>query len=193
MTSEVACAALGVSPIEQIIKVDERRRPYVLVDAADRENEGAVVIPAQFATPDQMNLLAVHVRVDMFSTLMGLAVGRQGFVERALRSIATHDGPGVVVLNRDPRPGLVGRAGRGLSIARGPDARHCPRLRRQRAIPSRSRCPGDDPHMQQPVRAAGFGNGPAVIGQVTLAARHMDAAGQLSRGVKEREGAQCIQ
>jgi hypothetical protein len=37
MTSEVAFAALGVSPIEQIIKVAERGRPYVLADAADRE------------------------------------------------------------------------------------------------------------------------------------------------------------
>ncbi|HET6969698.1 MAG TPA: 3,4-dihydroxy-2-butanone-4-phosphate synthase, partial [Phenylobacterium sp.] len=37
-------------------------RPYILVDAEDRENEGDVIIPAQFATPDQINFMAKHAR-----------------------------------------------------------------------------------------------------------------------------------
>ena len=37
-------------------------RPYILVDAEDRENEGDVIIPAQFATPEQINFMAKHAR-----------------------------------------------------------------------------------------------------------------------------------
>ena len=42
----------AISPIEDIIEDARNGRPYILVDAEDRENEGDVIIPAQFATPD---------------------------------------------------------------------------------------------------------------------------------------------
>ena len=37
-------------------------RPCILVDAWDRENEGDVIIPAQVATPEQINFMARHAR-----------------------------------------------------------------------------------------------------------------------------------
>ena len=51
-----------ISPIEDIIEAARQGRPYILVDAEDRENEGDVIIPAQMATPEQINFMAKHAR-----------------------------------------------------------------------------------------------------------------------------------
>lgn len=51
-----------LSPIEAIIEDAREGRPYILVDADDRENEGDLIIPAQFATPRQINFMATHAR-----------------------------------------------------------------------------------------------------------------------------------
>ncbi len=51
-----------ISSIEDIIEDAKQGRPFILVDAEDRENEGDVIIPAQFATPDQINFMAKHAR-----------------------------------------------------------------------------------------------------------------------------------
>ena len=51
-----------ISPIETIIEDARNGRPYILVDAPDRENEGDVIIPAQFATPLAINFMAMHAR-----------------------------------------------------------------------------------------------------------------------------------
>ena len=45
---------------------------FILVDDEDRENEGDLVIPAQFATPDAINFMARHAR-----GLICLAMTRQ--------------------------------------------------------------------------------------------------------------------
>lgn len=52
----------GISPIEEIIEDARNGLPYILVDAPDRENEGDVIIPAQFATPRTVNFMAKHAR-----------------------------------------------------------------------------------------------------------------------------------
>jgi 3,4-dihydroxy 2-butanone 4-phosphate synthase/GTP cyclohydrolase II len=62
-----------------------------------------VVLMKGRVDPSRPTLVRMH-RVDVFSDLMGLAAGREDYVEQALRSIAAHDGPGIVVLIRDPRP-----------------------------------------------------------------------------------------
>jgi 3,4-dihydroxy 2-butanone 4-phosphate synthase/GTP cyclohydrolase II len=51
-----------ISSIEDILEDARNGRPYILVDAEDRENEGDIVIPAQFATPDQINFMIRHAR-----------------------------------------------------------------------------------------------------------------------------------
>lgn len=60
--TQAAAAERAVSPIEDIIEEARNGRPYILVDAEDRENEGDVIIPAQFATPAQINFMARHAR-----------------------------------------------------------------------------------------------------------------------------------
>jgi 3,4-dihydroxy 2-butanone 4-phosphate synthase/GTP cyclohydrolase II len=51
-----------ISTIEAVIEEAKAGRPYILVDAEDRENEGDVIIPAQFATAEQINFMAKHAR-----------------------------------------------------------------------------------------------------------------------------------
>lgn len=47
-----------ISTIEDILEDARNGRPYILVDAEDRENEGDICIPAQMATPDVVNFMA---------------------------------------------------------------------------------------------------------------------------------------
>jgi 3,4-dihydroxy 2-butanone 4-phosphate synthase/GTP cyclohydrolase II len=46
----------------EIIEEARAGRLFILVDDEDRENEGDLVIPAQFATPDAINFMAKHAR-----------------------------------------------------------------------------------------------------------------------------------
>jgi 3,4-dihydroxy 2-butanone 4-phosphate synthase / GTP cyclohydrolase II len=52
----------AISPIEEIVEEARNGRMFILVDAEDRENEGDLIIPAQFATPAQVNFMAKHGR-----------------------------------------------------------------------------------------------------------------------------------
>ncbi len=51
-----------LSPTDELIAEAQRGRMFVLVDDEDRENEGDLVISAQFATPDAINFMAKHAR-----------------------------------------------------------------------------------------------------------------------------------
>ena len=53
---------VGISPITEIIQDIAAGRMVVLVDEEDRENEGDLVIGAQFATPEHVNFMAKHGR-----------------------------------------------------------------------------------------------------------------------------------
>ena len=57
---------------EDLIEEARNGRMFILVDDEDRENEGDLVIPAQFATPEQVNFMARHAR-----GLICLAMTRQ--------------------------------------------------------------------------------------------------------------------
>ncbi len=47
---------------EELIEEARNGRMFILVDDEDRENEGDLIIPAQFATPDAINFMARHAR-----------------------------------------------------------------------------------------------------------------------------------
>ena len=51
-----------VSPTEELLEEARSGRMFILVDDEDRENEGDLVIPAQFATPDAINFMARYAR-----------------------------------------------------------------------------------------------------------------------------------
>ena len=48
----------AISSIAEIIEDARNGRMFILVDAEDRENEGDLVIPASFATPEAVNFMA---------------------------------------------------------------------------------------------------------------------------------------
>ncbi len=52
----------AISSIEEIIEDARNGKMFILVDAEDRENEGDLVIPANFATPEAVNFMAKHGR-----------------------------------------------------------------------------------------------------------------------------------
>ena len=47
---------------EELIEEARNGHIFILVDDEDRENEGDLVVPAQFATPDAINFMARHAR-----------------------------------------------------------------------------------------------------------------------------------
>ena len=51
-----------ISSTADLIEEARAGRMFILVDDEDRENEGDLVIPAQFATPDAINFMARHAR-----------------------------------------------------------------------------------------------------------------------------------
>ena len=51
-----------ITPTEELLEEARRGRMFILVDDEDRENEGDLVIPAQFATPDAINFMARFAR-----------------------------------------------------------------------------------------------------------------------------------
>jgi 3,4-dihydroxy 2-butanone 4-phosphate synthase / GTP cyclohydrolase II len=64
-TQASALAALyrtALSSIDEVIEEARNGRMFILVDDEDRENEGDLVIPAQFATPEQINFMARYGR-----------------------------------------------------------------------------------------------------------------------------------
>jgi len=72
--SDIKTALLSdyLAPAEDIITEARNGRMFILIDDEDRENEGDLVIPAQFATPDAINFMARHAR-----GLICLAMTRQ--------------------------------------------------------------------------------------------------------------------
>ena len=78
-----------ISSIEEIIEDARNGRPYILVDAEDRENEGDVIIPAQMATPERINFMAKHAR-----GLICLAISRERARELRLPPMTADNGSG---------------------------------------------------------------------------------------------------
>ena len=64
MKSDLKSGTLSdyLAPAADLIEEARAGRMFILVDDEDRENEGDLVIPAQFATPDAINFMARHAR-----------------------------------------------------------------------------------------------------------------------------------
>ena len=60
--TEARAETTPFAPIEQAIDDIRDGKFVVVVDAADRENEGDLTIAAQFATPEAINFMATHGR-----------------------------------------------------------------------------------------------------------------------------------
>ncbi|CAA9211559.1 MAG: 3,4-dihydroxy-2-butanone 4-phosphate synthase / GTP cyclohydrolase II [uncultured Craurococcus sp.] len=91
MTGAVATKTVNfsdfISPTEELIEEARRGRMFILVDDEDRENEGDLVIPAQFATPDAVNFMARFAR-----GLICLAMDRRRVEQLGLPLMAQANG-----------------------------------------------------------------------------------------------------
>ena len=74
---------LAISSAEEIIEEARQGRMFILADSEDRENEGDLVIPAQFATPEAVNFMARHGR-----GLICLALERERVDQLSLPSMS---------------------------------------------------------------------------------------------------------
>ena len=72
---------------EDIIEEARKGRMFILVDDEDRENEGDLVVPAQWATPEAINFMAKHAR-----GLICLALTRERVEQLGLPLMAQHNG-----------------------------------------------------------------------------------------------------
>ena len=72
--------------IEEAVEDIREGRLVVVVDDPDRENEGDLVVAAQFATPEAINFMAMHGR-----GLICLCLTPERCDELALRPAATHN------------------------------------------------------------------------------------------------------
>ena len=76
-----------LSSIEELIEDARNGRMFILVDDEHRENEGDLVIPAQFATPDAVNFMARHAR-----GLICLALTQQRVDQLGLGLMSSNNG-----------------------------------------------------------------------------------------------------
>jgi 3,4-dihydroxy 2-butanone 4-phosphate synthase/GTP cyclohydrolase II len=72
---------------DELIEEARNGRMFILVDDEDRENEGDLVIPAQFATPEAVNFMARHAR-----GLICLALTRPRVEQLGLGLMSAHNG-----------------------------------------------------------------------------------------------------
>ncbi|WP_174273678.1 3,4-dihydroxy-2-butanone-4-phosphate synthase [Sphingomonas bacterium] len=76
-----------LSSPEEIVDEARNGRMYILVDDEDRENEGDLIIPAQMATPDAINFMAMHGR-----GLICLALSKQRVDQLGLELMSRSNG-----------------------------------------------------------------------------------------------------
>ena len=62
---------MALTPIPEIVSELKAGRMVVLVDEEDRENEGDLVLAAEFVTPEAINFMAKHARGLICLTLTG--------------------------------------------------------------------------------------------------------------------------
>ncbi len=80
----------ALSSAAELIEEARAGRMFLLVDDEDRENEGDLVIPAQFATPEAINFMARHARGLICLALTRARVERLGLAPMAPANGARH-------------------------------------------------------------------------------------------------------
>ena len=80
----------AISPIGDIIAEAKAGRMFVLVDHEDRENEGDLVIPAEFADADAVNFMATHGRGLICLPLTAERIDRLGLPMMAENNSSRH-------------------------------------------------------------------------------------------------------
>lgn len=113
-----ASLADAISPIEDIIDAARLGQMFILVDHEDRENEGDLVIPANFADAAAVNFMATHGRGLICLTLPPERVDELGLPMMATQNSSRHETAFTVSI--EAREGVstgISAADRALTIA----------------------------------------------------------------------------
>lgn len=108
----------SISPIEEIIEVARSGQMFILVDHEDRENEGDLVIPAQFADAAAINFMATHGRGLICLPLTAERVETLGLPMMAVNNSSRHETAFTVSI--EAREGVstgISAADRALTVA----------------------------------------------------------------------------
>ncbi|MEQ5870144.1 3,4-dihydroxy-2-butanone-4-phosphate synthase [Sagittula sp. NFXS13] len=81
----------AISSVEEIIDDARNGRMFILVDHEDRENEGDLVIPAQWATPDAINFMALYGRGLICLTLSADRIEELGLSLMSTNNSSRHE------------------------------------------------------------------------------------------------------
>ncbi|MFC3616066.1 3,4-dihydroxy-2-butanone-4-phosphate synthase [Lutimaribacter marinistellae] len=81
----------AISPIEEIIDEARKGRMFILVDHEDRENEGDLVIPAEFADAEVVNFMATHGRGLICLPMEAERIERLGLPMMAVNNSSRHE------------------------------------------------------------------------------------------------------
>ncbi len=108
----------AITPIEEIIADAANGKMYILVDHEDRENEGDLIIPAEFATADAVNFMATHGRGLICLPMTAERVDRLGLPMMAVNNSSRMETPFTVSI--EAREGVttgISAPDRALTIA----------------------------------------------------------------------------
>lgn len=83
--------ANAISPIEDILAEARAGRMFILVDHEDRENEGDLVIPANFADANAINFMATHGRGLICVTLPAGRIEELGLPMMGMHNSSRHE------------------------------------------------------------------------------------------------------
>jgi 3,4-dihydroxy 2-butanone 4-phosphate synthase/GTP cyclohydrolase II len=81
----------AIASVDELVEEARNGRMFILVDHEDRENEGDLVIAAQFATPDAINFMATHGRGLICLAMTGAHIDRLGLPLMASANQSRHE------------------------------------------------------------------------------------------------------
>jgi 3,4-dihydroxy 2-butanone 4-phosphate synthase/GTP cyclohydrolase II len=81
----------AISSVEEILEDAANGKMFILVDHEDRENEGDLVIPAQWATPDVINFMATHGRGLICLSMMSERIDQLGLGLMSTNNSSRHE------------------------------------------------------------------------------------------------------
>ncbi|AVO39134.1 3,4-dihydroxy-2-butanone-4-phosphate synthase [Pukyongiella litopenaei] len=108
----------AIAPIEEIIAEARAGRMFVLVDHEDRENEGDLVIAAEFADAEAINFMALHGRGLICLPMTAERIDRLGLPMMAVNNSSRHETAFTVSI--EAREGVstgISAADRALTVA----------------------------------------------------------------------------
>jgi 3,4-dihydroxy 2-butanone 4-phosphate synthase / GTP cyclohydrolase II len=108
----------AISPIKEIIEDARNGRMFILVDHEDRENEGDLVVAAEFADAEAINFMATHGRGLICLPMMAERIDRLGLPMMAVNNSSRHETPFTVSI--EAREGVstgISAPDRALTVA----------------------------------------------------------------------------